>query len=323
MLLLFQRPNLGTGVARASLEMNYIYYIIVDSIAITVLLIATFAAMLFALFAVKQAMCTTAVQPIGMKKRKSKMYNFQLNFAKAFLGDWVLDTEENDDGTTFILLFKTRFPDWTLLMVSANLMIMLVYIAAVFFNAFLIERTTDCTSTFFDPGFNCFIRDDTVFIPSINCSDVDYEKHDIICLKFTMNFPFAAGLTGGLLEFFPLLFTIPLYTIIKVSNGSKFRMYIAYALQWFLLVIVMVLGIALFLIKYVRQYVIGNDIYDFFTYASLFAILLSVLIMPWSLTIQPKIRDKLDINRNHSPDYYIHRAEEGLDDNSVLELEKK
>ena len=292
--------------------MMLVYYAAVDFSALGVLLIGTILAIVFALYSIKQAICHTVVYPIGTRARKGKMYKFQINFAKAFFGDWVIDTEEEEDGTTFILLFKKRFPLWTLMMVTANEINMLVYIAAVFFNAFLIERSKECTSTFISPGFDCFpARGGDFFANPINCSNdfIDYEKLDITCLKFTMNFPFAAGLAGGLLEFFPLLFTIPLYAIVQLSNGNKHRKYIAYGIQWIVLVMIIVFGFVLFVVSHIRDYVIGYDLYNVFTYVSLFAMLLSVLTMPWSLAIQPRAHD-VPIAAN--PDYYIRKAEEGF-----------
>ena len=274
--------------------MNIFHYIVIDflsfinsSIGISISLSYMIC---FFIYSVRQLACKPRRQN-DTKARMALCY-FKMNLAKAFFGDWVVNcNREEPNGRIVLLLFKKQFPLWTLTLVTANQGIIIVYIAAVFLNALLIERSDDCKSAFTDPGFNCFLPTNSdYYADPINCSDINVDEVEVLCLKFNINFPFAAGLAGGLLEFLPLLFTIPLYAIIKcTSKTSRKLQYTVYAIQLIALLALMCCAFLLLIFETVREYVFGFNIYDFFTYSSFFTIMFFVLGMPWSLATRPKI----------------------------------
>ena len=271
--------------------MKYIYYEILDWLLMLVIIFLPIV-IIVALLAFQFCYLSSAQRSVhpnsnerSKKKieRAKKITKFQIQFAKSFFGDWVIDSEERD-GKLMILLFKKPFPMWTLMIVTIEQIIIIAYIAAIFFNVLLVERSYKCDET--QVGFDCFIYDEnlTAFIGPINCS-YSYDGLLVDCRKFNFNFPVAAALAGGLMEFFPLLFTVPLFIIIKLANGSKCRRCGTYILQWiaFLFIIISTLIMS---DTYIRYYVMGQQIHDYFTYVALFFTLLSVFVMPWSLAIR-------------------------------------
>lgn len=80
------------------------------------------------------------------------------------------------------------------------------------------------------------------------------------------------------MKFFPPLFTVPLFIVIKLANGSKCCQYGTYILQWIALLFVLFCGLTMLGNDNVRYYVIGIQIFDFFTYNALFATLSAILI---------------------------------------------
>ena len=217
-------------------------------------------------------------------ERAKKITKFQIQFAKSFFGDWVIDSEERD-GKLMVLLFKKPFPMWTLMIITIEQIIIIAYIAAIFFNVLLVERSYNCDQT--QVGFDCFLYDEnlTYFVGPINCS-YSYDGLLIDCRKFNFNFPVAAALAGGLMEFFPLLFTVPLFIIIKLANGNKCRRCGTYILQWIALLIILFCCLLVTGENGIRYYIMGIQIFDYFTYVALFSTILSVLVMPWSLAIR-------------------------------------
>ena len=271
--------------------MKYIYYEILDWLLMLVIIFLPIV-IIVALLAFQFCYLSSAQRSVhpnsnerSKKKieRAKKITKFQIQFAKSFFGDWVIDSEERD-GKLMILLFKKPFPMWTLMIVTIEQIIIIAYIAAIFFNVLLVERSYKCDET--QLGFDCFIYDEnlTAFIGPINCS-YSYDGLLVDCRKFNFNFPVAAALAGGLMEFFPLLFTVPLFIIIKLANGNKCRRCGTYILQWiaFLFIIISTLIMS---DTYIRYYVMGQQIHDYFTYVALFFTLLSVFVMPWSLAIR-------------------------------------
>ena len=280
----------------ASLEMKYIYYEIVDWLLMLVIIFLPIV-IIVALLAFQFCYLSSAQRSVHpnnnerLKKkieRAKKITKFQIQFAKSFFGDWVIDSEERD-GRLMILLFKKPFPMWTLTIVTIEQIIIIAYIAAIFINALLVERSYNCDQT--QVGFDCFFYYEDVGVrhlaDPINCSN--YSNTDglfVYCCKFNFNFPVAAALAGGLMEFFPLLFTVPLFIIIKLANGNKCRRCGTYILQWIALLTILFCCVMVTGKNGIRYYIMGIQIFDYFTYVALFSTTLSVLIMPWSLAIR-------------------------------------
>lgn len=288
--------------------MQVIYYAAVDWIAIAIVIIAPFVLIVISLVALVRGQCST-VHPVTFSDSK-KSYLYQLKFSKALFGGWVLDIEEIDGHFT-MLMFKQPFPLWSVTMVTTVSVNIIISITAVFFNTLLIDRRYDCNAI--DIGFDCFeanqVRDFDYFIDPINCSTYTGNT-SVMCYKFTLNLPIAAALAGGLMQFYPLLFTIPLYVIIKLSNNEdRFHQVFAYILQWIVFLIVLLIEMLLVLIDVIREHILGVDINNFFTYASLFITLQTVLAMPWSLAVRRTIGNDLT-----DP---VQQVEKGIDNKTV------
>ena len=207
-----------------------------------------------------------------------------IKISKAVFGNFMIDAEERH-GKMILLLYNKPFPLWSVLLVVTVLVNMTVYITTVFFNFLLIDRRYDeCTN---DIGFDCYdLRNDSL----LNCSELHVRDINIsiICYKLTFNFPTAATFVGGLMEFLPLLFIVPLYIIIKLINErSLLRRILIYIFQWIILLTLTTVGLFAFSDDYTRKYIVGGlNFLNIFTYASLFVILITVLVMPWSLVVR-------------------------------------
>ena len=298
--------------------MKYVYYEIVDMLLFILLVILPIF-IIVALLAFQFCYLSSAQRSVHpnnnerLKKkieRAKKITKFQIQFAKSFFGDWVIDSEERD-GKLMILLFKKPFPMWTLMIVTIEQIIIIAYIAAIFFNVLLVERSYECDQT--QVGFDCFFYNEnlTNFDGPINCSNSS-DGLLIDCRKFNFNFPVAAALAGGLMEFFPLLFTVPLFIIIKLANGNKCRRCGTYILQWiaFLFTIICTLTMS---DTNIRYYIMGIQIHDYFTYIALFFTLLSVFVMPWSLAIRrPSNSNKNKFEEQEIKDSFVIPDSNGL-----------
>ena len=210
-----------------------------------------------------------------------------IKISKAVFGDFMIDTEERH-GKMILLLYNKPFPLWSVLLVATVLVNIVLYITTVFFNLLLIDRRYECTT---DIGFDCFHAVDVNSFnygsTPFNCSELRDRDIPIICYKLTFNFPTAAAFVGGLMEFLPLLFIVPLYIIIKLINErSLLQRILIYIFQWIILLTLITVGLVAFFIIESRVYIMGNDINNLFTYMSLFVILITVLVMPWSLVVR-------------------------------------
>ena len=298
--------------------MKLIYYITIDFIAVGIVTVVPLFVLigLILLYCVYLRSAGRSIHPNKESLRKRdekgrKIIQFQIQFARAFFGDWVIHSEERD-GKPIIMIFKKPFPLWALVMVTIDQVIIIAYVTAMFFDVLIVERSYKCDQN--QVGYDCFIvYNASYFTDPINCSDPLFNSEEVklVCSKFNFNFPVAAALAGGLLEFFPLLFTVPLFLIIKLANGNRCRQCSTYILQWIVFFVLLICGLTILGNETVRTYVIGIDIYEFFTFCSLFAIVLAVIVMPWSLFIKIKSYNQDNVT---SLDESIQRAEKGFEE---------
>jgi hypothetical protein len=294
-------------------------YVIVDLLSVVLVLVLPVFFILASIFIQLKAHCdsSAAVRPDGFKgetklsNRARKIFLFQVKMLRHFYGSWVIDVDE-DNGKFPTLLFGKPFPSWAVVMSTGVLAVMVCYITIMFINALLLRREYSCDLVRHEIGFECFQKNFEnrykYLSNPINCSEAE-ERDRIVCFKYTFNFPFAAGLAGGLLEFFPLLFTVPLFVIVKLASWTRFFKYVAFFLQLSMLLLILISCAMLFsTINGITHYIIGIDVYNYFTYVSLFAILLSVLVMPWSLAAAGNGYNNPPSNEN---DHIIQEAEKG------------
>ena len=121
---------------------------------------------------------------------------------------------------------------WALIVVTIDQVIIIAYVTAMFFDVLIVEKSYKYDQK--QVGFDWLtVHNASYFIDPINCSDtlLNSEEVKLVCSKFNFNFPVAGVLAGGLMEFFPLIFTVPLFFIIKLANRSRFRQCGTYILQ--------------------------------------------------------------------------------------------
>ena len=128
--------------------MKLIYYITVDFIAVGIMTVVPLVVLigLILLYCVCLRSAGRSIHPNKESLRKRdkrgrRIIQFQIQFARAFFGDWVIHSEERE-GKPIIMIFKKPFPLWILIMVTIDQVIIILYNIIIAYPKVILYRKT-------------------------------------------------------------------------------------------------------------------------------------------------------------------------------------